>query len=75
MLEVESEQKILDTPNTYNQLLLFSETNEQCRIKINLDLALACLNMQDNNRYNICIQFSIQYQDCGVQNIKNLGLY
>ena len=40
--------------------------------KINLDIALSCHNFQDNNRYNIYIQFSIQYQD-GV-NVKNLVL-
>ena len=39
--------------------------------KINLDL-LSFLKIQDNNRYNIYIQFSIQYQDCGVKNVKNL---
>ena len=63
MLEVESEQKILDTPNTYNQLLLFSETNEQCRIKINLDLASICKTIIDtifvySFRYNIKIVVS-----------------
>ena len=42
--------------------------------KINLDIVLPCLNIQDNNRYNIYIQFSIQYQDCGVKNVKNLVL-
>ena len=42
--------------------------------KINLDIVLFCLNIQDNNRYNIYIQFSIQYQDCGVKNGKNLVL-
>ena len=26
--------------------------------KINLDIVLTCLNIQDNNRYNIYIQFS-----------------
>ena len=40
--------------------------------KINLDIVLPCLNIQDNNRYNIYIQFSIQYQDCGDENVKNL---
>ena len=29
--------------------------------KINLDIAVSCLNIQDNNRYNIYIHFSIQY--------------
>ena len=33
-----------------------------------LILILYCLNIRDNNRYNIYIQFSIQYQDCGVKN-------
>ena len=37
--------------------------------KINLDIVLSCLNIQDNNRYNIYIQFSIQYQDYGVKNV------
>ena len=32
--------------------------------KINLDIVLYCHNIQDNNRYNIYIQFLIQYQDC-----------
>ena len=40
--------------------------------KINLAIVLSCLNIPDNNRYNINIQFSIQYQDCGVKNVKNL---
>ena len=31
--------------------------------KINLDIILYCPNIQDNNRYNIYIQFSIPYQD------------
>ena len=43
--------------------------------KINLDIVLYCLNIQDNNRYNIQIQFSIHYQDCGIKNVKNLVLY
>ena len=43
--------------------------------KINLDIVLSCLNVQDNNRYNIYIQFSIQYQDCGDKNVKNLVLF
>ena len=42
--------------------------------KINLDIVLSCHNIQDNNRYNIYIQFSIQYQDCGNKNVKNLVL-
>ena len=42
--------------------------------KINFDIVLFCLNNQDNNRYDIYIQFSIQYQYCGVKNIKNLAL-
>ena len=37
--------------------------------KINIDIVLYCLDIQDNNRYNIYIQFSIQYQDCGVKNL------
>ena len=37
--------------------------------KINLDIVLSRLNIQDNNRYNIYIRFSIQYQDCGVKNL------
>ena len=40
--------------------------------KINLDNVLSFLNIQDNNRCNIYTQFSIQYQDCGVKNVKNL---
>ena len=40
--------------------------------KINLDHILACLDIQDNNRYNIYVQFSIQYQDRGVNNVKNI---
>ena len=42
--------------------------------KINLDIVLSCLNIRDNNRCDIYIQFSIQYQDCGVKNVKNLVL-
>ena len=42
--------------------------------KINLDIILPCLNIQDNTRCNINIQFSIQYQDCGAKNVKNLAL-
>ena len=34
-----------------------------------LILILYCLNIHDNNRYDISIQFSIQYQDCGVKNL------
>ena len=37
-------------------------------------LILYCLNIQDNKRSNIYIQFSIQYQDSGVKNVKNLAL-
>ena len=37
--------------------------------KIDLDIILSCLNIQDNNRYNIYVQFSIQYQYCGVKNL------
>ena len=37
-----------------------------------IDIVLSCLNIQDNIRYNINIQFSIQYQDCGVKNVKEL---
>ena len=36
---------------------------------INLDIVLSCLNIQNNNRYNIYISFSIKYQDCGVKNL------
>ena len=43
-------------------------TARECKIngaarysKINLDIVLAYLIIQDNNRYNIYIQFSIQY--------------
>ena len=39
------------------------------KTKINLDIVLSCLNFQNNNRYNIYIQFSIQYQDCVVKNL------
>ena len=39
-----------------------------------LILIFYCLNIRDNNRYNFYIQFSIQYQDCGVKNVKNLVL-
>ena len=42
--------------------------------KINLDIVLYCLNIQDTNRYNVYIQFSIQYQDYSVYNVKNLAL-
>ena len=42
--------------------------------KINLDIVLSCPNTQGHNPYNIYIQFSIQYQDCGVKNVKNLVL-
>ena len=42
--------------------------------KIYLDIVLSCLNIQNDNRYNIYIQFSIQYQDFGVKNVKNLFL-
>ena len=45
----------------------------QCS-KINFDIVLSCLNIQDNNRYNIYTQFSIKYQDFGVKNVKNLVL-
>ena len=38
--------------------------------KINLDSVLSCLNIEDNNRYNFYIKFSIQYQDYGVKNVK-----
>ena len=41
--------------------------------KIILDIVLFCLNIQDNNG-NIYIQFSIQYQDYGIKNLKNLVL-
>ena len=37
--------------------------------KINLDIVLPCFNIQDNNRYNIYIKFSLQYQDRGVENV------
>ena len=36
--------------------------------KINIDIVLSYPNIQGNNQYNIYIQFSIQYQDCGVKN-------
>ena len=42
--------------------------------KINIDIVFFCLNIDDNNRYNIYIQFSIQYQDCRLKNVKNLVL-
>ena len=42
--------------------------------KINLDIVLSCLNVQGNNRYNISIQFSVQYQDFGDKNVNNLVL-
>ena len=42
--------------------------------KINLDIVLSGFDIQDNNRYNISIQFSIQYQNCGDKNVKNLAL-
>ena len=41
---------------------------------INLDIVLSCPNIQDNNRYNNFIQFSIQHQDYGDKNAKNLVL-
>ena len=53
----------------YNSLEFFIRQS-----KINLDIVLPCLNIQDNNRYNIFIQFSIPYEDCGVKNVKNLVL-
>ena len=40
--------------------------------KIDLDIILTCLNIQDNNGYNIYIQFSIQYQACDVKNVKHV---
>ena len=43
-------------------------------MKINLDIVLSYLNIQDNNLYNISIQLSIQYQDCGDKNVNNLVL-
>ena len=43
--------------------------------KINLDIVLSCRKIQDNNRYNIYIQFSIQYEDCDVKNVKNLVMF
>ena len=42
--------------------------------KINLDIVLSCLNIRDNSQYNIYILFSIQYQDYGVKNVRNLVL-
>ena len=42
--------------------------------KINLDLVLSCINIQDNSRYNIYIQLSIKYEDCDVKNVKNIVL-
>ena len=42
--------------------------------KINLNIVLSCLNVRDNNRYNISIPFSMQYQDCGVNDVNNLVL-
>ena len=53
----------------------FNQVNRASRYsKINLDIVLSYLNIQDNNRYNIYIQFAIQYQDCGDKNVKNLVL-
>ena len=37
--------------------------------QINLDIALYCLNIQDNNRYNIYMLISIQCQYCDVKNL------
>ena len=42
--------------------------------KINLDIVLSRPNIQENNRYNIYIQLSIQYQDCSEKNVNNLVL-
>ena len=50
-------------------LVLFEKIRAAQHSKINLDIVLYCLNIQDNNRYTIYIQFSIQYQDCGVKNL------
>ena len=58
----------LETPNPHSKKLGLHDS------KINLDIVLSCLNMQDNNRYNMSIQFSIQYQDCSDKNINNLVL-
>ena len=42
--------------------------------KINLDIVLSYFSVQDTNQYNISLQFSIQYQDCGDKNVQNLVL-
>ena len=53
---------------------MFTKVRAARYSKINLDIVLSYLNIQDNNRYNIYMQFSIQYQDCGVKNVKNIVL-
>ena len=53
-------------------LMYISRTARYSKIK--LYIVLSCLNIQDNNRYNIYIQLLIQYQDCDVKNVKNLAL-
>ena len=49
---------------------------QDCTIQqdYNLDIVLSCLNILDGNRYNIYIQFSIQYQDYSDKDVKNLIL-
>ena len=65
----------------YFQTSLYRNRQKRCKktrnratSKINLDIVLPCPNIQDNKRYNIYMQLSIQYQDCGVKNVNNLVL-
>ena len=53
---------------------IYNKTEAVRYSKINIDIVFSCINIQDNNRYNIYMQFSIQYQDSGVKNVKNLVL-
>ena len=52
---------IIEIKNYYKRNLRKKCTNIRASRyrKINLDIVLCCLNIQDNNRYNIYIQFSI----------------
>ena len=59
--------------NYGSKLFQYLECHRQV-MKINLDIVLSYLNIQDNNLYNISIQLSIQYQDCGDKNVNNLVL-
>ena len=63
---------ILSTSQKMSFVRSWQATTE--KPKIDLNIVLPYLNIQDNNRYIIYIQFSIQYQDCGTNNVKNIVL-